>query len=656
MPHLLAVLLTLAALTVASAPAQAAPAAPGSATRVGMTAAAYQAAYEQYTKAGMQLTSVSGYTRGGSVRYAATWRVQPGPPRAARHGLTRSGLGQELVAQQKAGRRPVAVESYTAKGKPRYAAIWEQGPGPETKVEISQTTSAFDATFDQLTKAGWRLRHLSAADVAGTPRYTSVWEQGAGPAWVAHSRLTPGQYQQRSTALAKQGFRLRSISGFRRAGRDRYAAVWEQTGGPAWRGRHHVKGSSFGRIFESERRAGWYPVAIDVFDAGGTPRVSWTSESAFSPADLGRLQAAASDAMQHSGVPGLSVAIAKEGRLLFAAGFGRADKERGIPMDALHRIRIGSTSKTITSAAVHDLVRRGALPSADVRVFGPGGVLASVSLRASMKGLQNATLAQFLAHVSGLPGEVRDPVDCAEGSLEARIARKLRDYALAAEKAGRSPLLGAPGERREYSNFSNIIAEAVIEKVTGRRYERALRAGVLARSGIWDARLFVVGPDLHNSGEARHYTADGEPHDWPVSGTCNDEPPGVGAGGWAMSAYDLARFLVHHDGRPQREALPAALHADMVREVQPTLSGPTNYARSWGTGSWGWCGLNRAIRQGHNGWLGGGWSDAFELDDGFQVVVAANGNGRPGACERLATRRFIEATQTIDWPEHDLFR
>jgi hypothetical protein len=61
-------------------------------------------------------------------------------------------------------------------------------------------------------------------------------EQGrpvAGPAFQARHNLTGAQYQAEFDRLAAQGYRLVRISGYEDGG-DRYAAIWQQTGGPTW--------------------------------------------------------------------------------------------------------------------------------------------------------------------------------------------------------------------------------------------------------------------------------------------------------------------------------------------------------------------------------------------------------------------------------------
>src|SRR5215469_13746457 len=71
---------------------------------------------------------------------------------------------------------------------------------------------------------------------------------------------------------------------------------------------------------------------------------------AFKAGELSAMTATARAFMKKHSVPGLSVAIAKEERLVYASGFGVADKERNEPVTARHLFRIASVTKPFTSA------------------------------------------------------------------------------------------------------------------------------------------------------------------------------------------------------------------------------------------------------------------------------------------------------------------
>jgi CubicO group peptidase (beta-lactamase class C family) len=73
-------------------------------------------------------------------------------------------------------------------------------------------------------------------------------------------------------------------------------------------------------------------------------------------------------------IPGLSIAITKDDRLVFAKGFGLADQRANIKVNPNHVFRIMSISKSITSITVMKLIQDGHFNITD-KVFSPGTVL-----------------------------------------------------------------------------------------------------------------------------------------------------------------------------------------------------------------------------------------------------------------------------------------
>ena len=79
-------------------------------------------------------------------------------------------------------------------------------------------------------------------------------------------------------------------------------------------------------------------------------------------------------------IPGLSVAISRNGNLVYVEAFGVADSQTGERLTPGHRFRIASVSKSITSVTIFRLIEQGRLRLGD-RVFGPGRSWATVSGR-----------------------------------------------------------------------------------------------------------------------------------------------------------------------------------------------------------------------------------------------------------------------------------
>jgi hypothetical protein len=80
--------------------------------RHGLTASAYQEAFDQQAAAGMRLTCVGGYSDTGIARYAAVWKRAPAGQWQACHGLDAAGYQHVFDDFRRRGLRPVMVSGY----------------------------------------------------------------------------------------------------------------------------------------------------------------------------------------------------------------------------------------------------------------------------------------------------------------------------------------------------------------------------------------------------------------------------------------------------------------------------------------------------------------------------------------------------------------
>src|SRR6056297_2322526 len=97
-------------------------------------------------------------------------------------------------------------------------------------------------------------------------------------------------------------------------------------------------------------------------------------------------------------IVGASIAVVKEERLIYAKGFGYADKEANKKVEPKHLFRIASVSKLITAIAVMKMVENGELTLTDT-VFGENGILnKSQFLDIKDSDFQNITIEHLLSH------------------------------------------------------------------------------------------------------------------------------------------------------------------------------------------------------------------------------------------------------------------
>src|SRR5688572_6817044 len=180
-----------------------------------------------------------------------------------------------------------------------------------------------------------------------------------------------------------------------------------------------------------------------------------------------------SDLMKTHKVPGGAVAVVKDGRLVYARGFGYADVENKVTVAPHALFRIASVSKPITAVAILRLVEAGKLELTQKvlplipDLQPPAG--ATMDPR-----WQNITILNLLQHTGGWdrdkPGGF-DPMfrpstaAAAVGAPAPASGETVIRYMLG------QPLDFDPGTKYVYSNFGYTILGRIIERVSGMSYE-----------------------------------------------------------------------------------------------------------------------------------------------------------------------------------------
>ena len=242
--------------------------------------------------------------------------------------------------------------------------------------------------------------------------------------------------------------------------------------------------------------------------------------------------------------PGLSVAVAHQGRVVAEFALGMADATT--PLTPRHRFRVASHSKTFTAAAVLLLRERGCWRLDDpVGHFVPG-------LHPQVAA---ATLAQLLSHSAGL---VRDGGDAGQWSDRRPF---LNEAELRADLA-HGPVLPA-NTRFKYSNHGYGLLGLAIAAVTGEPYAPWVAREIVAASGLRE-----TAPDASSSLAEGTRFARGHSAKWPLGRRVHipgDNPTHAlaAATGFVSTAADLVRFFASL----APDAVTSVLGADSRREL-----------------------------------------------------------------------------------------
>ena len=250
-------------------------------------------------------------------------------------------------------------------------------------------------------------------------------------------------------------------------------------------------------------------------------------------------------------IKGASLAIMKDGKLIYSKGYGYADEENEVKTDVNHIFRIASVSKLITAAGIMKLVENGTL-SLDDKVFGKEGILNDTTLYAPIKDkrVNDITVENLLRHQGGFTNRAGDPMFCPVDIAEKMNVPAPADLNTIIKFVLSRRLGFTPGTSTCYSNIGYGILSKVIEKVSGKDYEKFIQDSILIPAGCYDMHL------AHNLDKDRYFNEVKyyEQSDADLIRSCDGRDTLVYRsnggnniealyGGWVASSTELLRFL-----------------------------------------------------------------------------------------------------------------
>lgn len=257
-------------------------------------------------------------------------------------------------------------------------------------------------------------------------------------------------------------------------------------------------------------------------------------------------------------IHGAQLAISRHDSLLYARGFGYADKDRKIPMEPSYIMRMASVSKLVTATGIMKLRDMGKIRLSD-KVFGPKGILNDTFYVNSIRDKRyfDITVEQLLRHKAGFTNYAGDAIFSTRYIMQQNHLTTPPDHRTLLRIVLRRHLGYTPGTAQRYCNIGYTLLSLIIEKRTGMSYENFMQRHVLNPAGCYDFHIAgnylkdrrknetvyymhsssVPVPEFNNSGRmvVRCY---GE----------NDITTALGAGAWVASAAELCRLVASIDG------------------------------------------------------------------------------------------------------------
>jgi CubicO group peptidase (beta-lactamase class C family) len=259
--------------------------------------------------------------------------------------------------------------------------------------------------------------------------------------------------------------------------------------------------------------------------------------------------------MTEAGIPGITAAASVRGQIVWAEGFGFADVENRVPVWPHTKMRIGSVSKSLTSAAIGLLYEQGKLDlDAPVQKYVPSfpqkrWPISTRQVAGHIAGIRHYRGQEFLS--SYYYESVMDGLTIFEDDT----------------------LLFEPGDKYSYSSYGWNLVSAVIEGASGQEFLTFMRENVLQPLGMRQTVADHSARIIYN--RTRFYVRN---DDTLINAPFVDNSYKWAGGGYLSTAEDL---LIFANAMINAEFLKAETVDLLFTSLKTTAGEPTNYGIGW---------------------------------------------------------------------------
>ena len=297
--------------------------------------------------------------------------------------------------------------------------------------------------------------------------------------------------------------------------------------------------------------------------------------------------------MKAQQIPGVALAVVKDGKIVLARGYGFANVEHQVPVKAETIFQSGSTGKQFTATAVMMLVEEGKLSLEDkITKYFPD----------APESWRNITIRHLLTHTSGMTDYPPD-FDMRRDYTEDDLLQRIKTI----------PLAFQPGEKWSYSNLAYVTLGILIHKVSGKFYGDYLQERIFKPLEMSTARI-ISEADIVPNRAAGYRIANGQlkNQDW-VSPSLNTTADGA----LYFTVYDMAKW----DAALNTEKLLKKSSLEQMWTPVKLNDGKTEpYGFGWALGQ---IRGHRFIEHG-GAWQGFKAQISRYVDDKLTVIVFAN--------------------------------
>jgi CubicO group peptidase (beta-lactamase class C family) len=335
-------------------------------------------------------------------------------------------------------------------------------------------------------------------------------------------------------------------------------------------------------------------------------------------------------------IPGLAIAIVKDGKVFYSKGFGVKKLGANEPVNDETLFGIASVSKNITAAALAMLVDEGKI-SWDTKIVDviPWFALSDPWVTSQV------TVRDALTHRVGLGRMIGNRLQFMSGRSRDELIYRLRymDF----EQPFRTSYV--------YSNMMYSVAGQVIEYVSGKTWDEFLAERIFQPLGMKSNTSILSLNDASNAAWPHQYI-EGEVVPIPRRNWDNAGP----AGGINASVKDVAKWLILQLGEPGvYEGKTYISKAQMAEIHKPQVVRPSN--NPYGSQTTYGLGWNILDYEGHRVLTHGGATDGFNTaayllpDQNLGIIVVGNSFNQLGDALAYTVMDAFIGKNSVDWQQ-----
>lgn len=463
----------------------------------GVSANQHQTNFNQFSKDGFRMISLSVYGTPASAQYAAVWVKRSGVAYVATHGIDANAYQSFFNTWSAKGYVPVLLSATGSRSNAIFATVFEKQSYNAWVAKHDMTQAAFDAENATAKKNGLILKTCTTYGSVTDRRYAAVWIPNPGNIkWNIYSNIAAADYQTQFNANIQLPFYSPEIVAL--SDEQTYCAMFTDSIKGAVAARHGLTAAQYQQEFDKQTKAGLMPIYVDGGGNGSNTRYAavfaetdipftrkWTMSGTETQATKG-LDTIMKDFMQLHGIRYAQLCLGRNGTVKYNKAYTWAESNYKIAQPS-DRFMLASCSKLYLTTAVKALLDDPAFNLAPGdKTYAKLGFSSPKDARSN-----DITIQHLLDHKGGFDAATYDATyDMRDISTALNLGRAVNKNDLATYMYKKRNLADTSGTKENYSNYGYVLLSLIIEKMTGKDYWQYLKKEVLDKINVTEVKVW----------------------------------------------------------------------------------------------------------------------------------------------------------------------